>query len=384
VPIVIFNLPDLGEGLPDAEIVEWHAKDGDPIKQGDLLVSVETDKAVVEVPSPHSGTLVKAYGRPGDILKVGTPLAEFETEAAAAEPGVVPGDAGNVEDAGTVVGRVETKSTTVREPSAAVSPEASEVRATPAVRALAKRLNVDLSVVKPSGPGGVVAADDVKRVANVLADLGPIEPLRGVRRAMARIMALAHEQVVPVTIHDDADIDHWSGHDDISLRLIRAIVAGNHAQPGLNAWYDAQSVGRRVLANIDLGIAVDTADGLLVPVLKNVGAFTADDLRRELESLKAAVKSRTIPLQAMRGATFTLSNFGTLAGKYATPIVVPPAVAILGSGSTREAVVPWRGEPVVHKIIPLSLTFDHRCITGGEAARFLHAVIDDLQKPATE
>jgi 2-oxoisovalerate dehydrogenase E2 component (dihydrolipoyl transacylase) len=158
-------------------------------------------------------------------------------------------------------------------------------------------------------------------------------------------------------------------------------VAGNHAQPGLNAWYDSQAVGRRVLDNIDLGIAVDTGDGLFVPVLKNVGAYTNDDLHRELESLKIAVKSRTIAPEAMRGATFTLTNFGTLAGKYATPIVVPPAVAILGSGSTREAVVPYKGQPAVHRIIPLSLTFDHRCITGGEAARFLQAVIEDLQKP---
>jgi pyruvate dehydrogenase E2 component (dihydrolipoamide acetyltransferase) len=382
--LVVFNLPDLGEGLPDAEIVEWHAKEGDPIKQGDPLVSVETDKAVVEVPSPHNGRLVKSYGRAGDILEVGTPLAEFDTERAAAESGVVSGSEDNGEDAGTVVGRVETNSTMVREPPGAVSRDASEARATPAVRALAKRMNVDLSVIKPSGPGGVVTADDVKRVATVLADLGPIEPLRGTRRTMARLMALAHEQVVPVSIHDDADIDHWSGDDDISLRLIRAIVAGNHAQPGLNAWYDNQAVGRRVLDNIDLGIAVDTGDGLFVPVLKNVGAYTVDDLRRELESLKIAVKSRTIAPQAMRGATFTLTNFGALAGKYATPIVVPPAVAILGSGSTREAVVPCKGQPVVHRIIPLSLTFDHRCITGGEAARFLQAVIGDLQQPGTE
>ena len=379
--IVVFNLPDLGEGLPDAEIVEWHAKDGDPIKQGDLLVSVETDKAVVEVPSPYSGTLVKSYGRAGDILKVGTPLAEFDTEGAAAGSRVVSGSEDNGEDAGTVVGRVETKSSKVRESSGAVSREGSEARAAPAVRALAKRMNVDLSVIKPSGPGGVVTANDVKRVATVLAGLGPIEPLRGTRRSMARTMALAHEQVVPVSIHDDADIDHWSGDDDISLRLIQAIVAGSHAQPGLNAWYDSQAVGRRVLDNIDLGIAVDTGDGLFVPVLKNVGACTADDLRRDLENLKTSVKSRTIPPEAMRGATFTLTNFGALAGKYATPIVVPPAVAILGSGSTREAVVPCKGQPVVHRIIPLSLTFDHRCITGGEAARFLQAVIEDLQKP---
>jgi 2-oxoisovalerate dehydrogenase E2 component (dihydrolipoyl transacylase) len=135
---------------------------------------------------------VKSYGRAGDILKVGTPLAEFDAEGTAAGSRVVSGSEDNGEDAGTVVGRVETKSTKVRESSGAVSREGPEARATPAVRALAKRMNVDLSVIKPSGPGGVVTADDVKRVATVLADLGPIEPLRGTRRTMARSMALAH------------------------------------------------------------------------------------------------------------------------------------------------------------------------------------------------
>ena len=367
--IVVFNLPDLGEGLPDAEIVEWHAGVGDRVKQGDLLVSVETDKAVVEVPSPYSGILVKSYGRAGEVLNVGQPLAEFDAETA-----------DKPEDAGTVVGKVETTSTTVRESAAATGRDAADVKATPAVRALAKRMDVDLSLAKPSGPDGVITTDDVKRVANVLEGLGPIEALHGVRRTMARTMAQAHDQVVPVTIHDDADVEHWPAGDDISLRLIRAIVAGCRAEPGLNAWYDNQAVGRRILANIDLGVAMDTGDGLFVPVLKGAGERTPGELRGRLEELKAGVKSREILPEAMRGATFTLTNFGTLAGKYATPIVMPPSVAILGAGSLRDAVVPDHGVPAVHKIIPLSLTFDHRCITGGEAARFLQAVIDDLQK----
>jgi len=366
--VKIFTLPDLGEGLKDAEVVEWHAAVGEHIEQDAPLVSVETDKAVVEVPSPYSGRLVRAHGNAGDIIEVGRPLAEFEIDETG--PSVT-------EDAGTVVGKVESRSTVIRETAAAR--EAADVKAMPAVRALAKRLDVDLAVVKPTGPDGVITAEDVKRVASVLAGLGPIEPLRGVRRAMARTMASAHEQVVPVTLHDDADVDHWPGDEDISIRLIRSIVAGCRSEPGLNAWYDGKAVGRRVLRNIDLGVAVDTEEGLFVPVVRDAGNLGHAELRRELDDIKAAVVARDIPAERLRGNTITLSNFGTVGGRYATPVVVPPSVAILGTGAIRAAVVPADGAPVVHKVIPLSLTFDHRCITGGEAARFLRAVIEDLQ-----
>lgn len=370
MPAVVFKLPDLGEGLPDAEIVEWHVKAGDQIRKDQALVSVETAKAVVEVPSPFEGTLLKTYGEAGDIIDVGKPLAEFEVEQLSVE---------KTEDAGTVVGKMEKRSTVVKETTGAIGKDVTEVKATPAVRALAKRLNVELSVVKPSGPEGVVTADDVKRVASVLAELGPIEPLRGVRRAMARSMSMAHEQVVPVTLHDDADIDHWSHQDDISSRLIQAIVAGCKFEPNLNAWYDSQAMGRRVLDKVDLGVAVDTEDGLFVPVLRDVGSLNKGEIRQELERIKAAVISREVPPEELRGASFTLTNFGSMAGRYATPVVVPPAVAILGAGAVFQSVVPVEGKPVVHKVIPLSLTFDHRCITGGEAACFLHAVIESLQ-----
>ena len=366
----VFKLPDLGEGLPDAEIVEWHAVEGQHIERDTPLVSVETDKAVVEVPSPYSGKLLKAHGDAGDIIKVGMPLAEFEVEPTPDE---------SSQDAGTVVGKVEKRSTVIEEPPAARAKETTEVKATPAVRALAKRLDVDILMVKPTGPGGVVTANDIQRAADILAELGPIEPLRGMRRAMARTMTQSHEQVVPVTVQDDADIHHWSKHDNITLRLIRAIVAGCAAEPGLNAWFDSQAAGRRILRNIDLGIAVDTEEGLIVPVLKDVGNRTDDQLRQDLEKVKAGVRSRDIPPEQLRGFSFTLTNFGTMGGRYASPVVVPPSVAILGAGAMRDAVVPEDGVPVVHRIIPLSLTFDHRCVTGGEATRFLAAAIRNLQ-----
>ncbi len=370
----LFKLPDLGEGLAEAEIVAWHVEIGETIKADQPLVSVETAKAIVEIPSPQSGRVVRLYGAPHDILHTGDPLVEFEAEGAAA-------------DAGTVVGQVPSGREVVREAPAAVGRAGVGAvvgaKATPAVRALAHRLNVDLGIVTPSGPDDTITVADVQRVARILSEVGPLEPLRGVRRSMARSMAQAHAEVVAVTLCDDADIGDWAPDEDVTPRLIRALVAGCRAEPALNAWYDSPNLGRRVLKKIDLGIAVDTPDGLFVPVLRDVGNRDAADLRRGLDNMKAAVLSRKVPPEELRGYTITLSNFGTFAGRYADPIVMPPTVAILGAGKVREAVVAIDGKPAVHRILPLSLTFDHRAVTGGEAARFLAAVLQDLAAPST-
>jgi len=378
----VFKLPDLGEGLPDAEIVEWHVADGDAVDKDQELVAVETAKAIVEVPSPFAGRLVKRHGEPGDVLEVGAPLAEFEVEGAAAEePDKDKAQPAGEKrpDAGSVVGAVESSDEVVKEQATGGGQRATGVKATPAVRALAKRLDVELSTVSPSGADGMVTAQDVQRVARILKEVGPMEQLRGVRKHMARSMAQAHAEVAAATVMDDADIDHWDAGENVMLRLIRAIIAARQVEPGLNAWYDGHAVGRRVLDKIDLAIAVDSEDGLFVPVLRDVANRDEGSLREGLDHMKQAIKQRNVPPEEMRGYTFTLSNFGAMGGRYASPIVVPPTVAILGTGATRREVVAMDGEPAVHRILPLSLTFDHRCVTGGEATRFLAAVIKDLQ-----
>jgi pyruvate dehydrogenase E2 component (dihydrolipoamide acetyltransferase) len=167
----------------------------------------------------------------------------------------------------------------------------------------------------------------------------------------------------------------------VTIRLIRALVAGCRAQPELNAWFDGHTGRRHVLEKIDLGIAVDLPDGLFVPVLRNVAHREAADLRDGLDHMRADIRARKIPPEELRGNTITLSNFGMIAGKYAAPLVMPPTVAILGAGRIHEQVVAVMGVPAVHRILPLSLTFDHRVVTGGEAARFLAAAIADLQMP---
>lgn len=366
----IFKLPDLGEGLQDAEIVEWHVKAGDQVAVDQPLLSVETAKAIVEIPSPYAGRIEKLFVAAGKIAHVGAPLVGFE---------------GASDDAGAVVGEVRVGQQI--EPEAPLAAGAGEfvkgaaIKATPAVRALARQLNVELAMVTPSGPEGLITAGDVQRVAKILSELGPAEILRGVRRAMAQNMALAQSEVAAATVIDDADIHAWRPGSDVTMRLIRALVAGCRAEPGLNAWYESHTMARRVLAKIDVGIAVDLPEGLFVPVLRDVAQRDAADLRRGLDRMRADVAARKIPAEELRGNTITLSNFGMLGGKYAAPIVVPPTVAILGAGRIHEQVLPVAGLPVVHRMLPLSLTFDHRVVTGGEAARFLAAVIADLGSP---
>lgn len=371
----VFKLPDLGEGLREAEITEWHVHAGDTVEAGQPLVSVETDKAIVEVPSPQAGTVERLWGEPGAILQVGAPLVEFTDES-----GQRGGGAPKTPDAGTVVGQVERTNQVANEAPTAVGRPAAGIKATPAVRALARRLDVDLSIVTPSGSDETVTAADVQRVARILKAVGPLELLRGVRRVMARSMAQAHAEVAPVTVVDDADIAAWQTGQDVMQRLIRAIVVACREEPSLNAWFDSHALGRRVLDKIDLGVAVDTADGLFVPVLRDVGHRDIADLRRGLNEMKRDVVRRTIPPEQMRGYTFTLSNFGTMGGRYADPVVVPPTVAILGAGRIRDEVVAVGGQPAVHRVLPLSLTFDHRAVTGGEATRFLAAAIGDLER----
>jgi 2-oxoisovalerate dehydrogenase E2 component (dihydrolipoyl transacylase) len=365
----IFKLPDLGEGLVEAEIVAWHVKEGAEVKADEPLVAVETDKAIVDIPAPQAGRIVKLYGEVGEIVHIGDPLVEFDSGAPAA-------------DAGTVVGELGTSREVISDRPVGVGrTTVAGIKVTPAVRALAQRLDVDLAIVTPSGPDGLITAADVQRVAKILAEAGPLEPLRGVRRSMAHHMAQAHAEVVPVSLLDQADIDAWPAGSDITLRLIRALIAGCAAEPALNAWYDGHAMGRRVLKAIHLGIAMDSPDGLFVAVLHDAGSRSSRELRTALDELKTAVASRRILPEQLRGYTITLSNFGTIAGRHATPVVLPPTVAILGAGMARPEVVALNGEPAVHRVLPLSLTFDHRAVTGGEAGRFLATVIEDLQRP---
>lgn len=379
----IFNLPDLGEGLPDAEIREWYVKEGDEVKVDQPMVAMETAKAVVDVPAPQSGRIQKLYGKAGDVIITGAPLVEFESGEQTAAPAK--------EKSATVVGNIESSDTVLVESATGIKPVSGGgiIKAIPAVRALAKKLNVDLTSVKATGQGGQISMDDVERAANghqaakssVTPTLPPAgyEPVRGVRRAMAGIMAQSHSEVVPISLVDDADLYAWPEKTDITLRVVRAIAAACKAEPALNAWYDSKSNSRKLFNEVHLGLAIDSEEGLFVPVLKDAQMRSAQELRSTINRFKDEVRARTIPQDDLKGATIVLSNVGIFAGRYASPIIVPPTVAILATGKIREEVVAFEGKPAIHRILPLSLSIDHRVITGGEAARFLAVLIKDLQ-----
>ena len=446
-----FHLPDLGEGLPDATIVEWFVKEGDVIRLDEPLVSMETAKAVVEVPSPVSGKVLKLAGNAGDIVVTGSMLAEFEPDpnlpqradgqdtghshgapAPARTPAPAPAAAkpeveGERDDAGTVVGAMQSSNAVHQEQAIAVG----GIKAMPAVRAMAKKLGVDLGRVRATGADGTVTLNDVKQAAadgsarigaaspapvaraappmpnsapaseraehqrtqlsatgkpmrtqppNVSAS-GQPEQLKGVRRNMARVMADAHSKVVPTTLVDDADLHGWIGKQDITARLVRAITVACKTVPALNAWFDGDALAVTRHPHVDVGIAVDTDDGLFVPALRNADMLDARGIREGINRLRLQVEERSIAASELSGYTISLSNFGMFAGRYATPVVVPPCVAIVGAGKLSHDVVAVIGGIEVHRRLPISLTFDHRAATGGEAARFLKALLDDMALP---
>ncbi len=370
----IFHLPDLGEGLAEAEIREWYVKEGDHVKLDQPLLSVETAKALVDVPSPQSGRILKLYGKAHEIIKTHAPLVEFESGS----------DQTEKKDQGSIVGKLEENPQALREEGVIIgsqmAPNAS-FKVLPTVRALAKKLQVDLNSVTASGQKGEITAEDIKRRAKELhIPASDGEPLQGVRRAMAQAMTLAHREVAQITLMDEVDIGHLSSQIDLTVLLLLGVATACKAEPVMNSWFDGSTLKRRLFTEVNIGVAMDTPEGLFVPVLKEVEKSTPQALRKKINQFKEDLRSRSISAKDMQGATISLSNFGTLAGRYATPIVVPPTVAILGCGKIYEAAQVFEGEIKVRRVLPLSLSADHRAVTGGEAARFLASVLDFIKR----
>lgn len=367
----IFNLPDLGEGLPDAEVHQWFVKEGDDVTLDQPMVAMETAKAVVDVPCPQSGKIVKIFGQPGQVIKTGEPLVAFAAEQT------------TTKDQGTVVGNLE-EATNISEDHFIIgsAKQTTRPKATPAVRLFAKKLGVSLENIVATGEHGLITREDVQRTAEKNNQLPHgFEALTGVRRAMLNSMVQSHQEVVPVSIYDEADIECWQPESDITVRLIRAIIDACKQEPALNAWYNTTHMARRCFQEIHLGLAMDTEDGLFVPVIHQCEEKDDQALRQIINEFKLSVRNRTIAAEQLKGATITLSNFGKFAGRFASPIIVPPCVSILAVGRLYHGVIAQQGQITTHRILPLSLSFDHRAVTGGEATRFLGAVISSLQTP---
>ena len=382
-----FKFPDVGEVIAEGEIVRWLVKEGDWVKEDQDLVEVETDKAVLTLNSPYTGKIEKLCGNEGEIIKVGALLTtirvEGETVAESAR-----------KDSGTVVGSL-----------AEAIEVARPVLATPAVRALARQMMVDLASVKGNGPAGRITKEDVEKAAgksasqpSPAADIyGPVEriPLRGIRRTVAKRMAEASKHVAEVTIWEDADITELeqvrakqreaTEQQGVKLTylpfLIKASIAALKAHPYFNATLDEETQEIILKKYYNLGIAVDTSDGLIVFVIKEADRKSLVDLARETAALAEKARLRKIDLPELRGGTFTITNYGVVGASYGTPIINHPEVAILGLGKIEDRAVVRGGQIVIRKIMPLSLAFDHRVIDGVEAGRFLGVVIQHLVDP---
>ena len=366
----LFRLPDLGEGLPDAEIREWYVKVGDDVSVDQPLAAMETAKALVDVPSPFTAKVEKLFGDVGDTIHTGSPLIGFEGEGDQSET--------KREDSGTVVGNIQTSDQVLANDMINIQRGGKRV-ASPSVRALARRLDIDLNTLPTEN--GRIFAKHVRAAGQARATKLPLEgfeALPAARRAMVLSMVKSHKEVVPVCITDDADINAWYGKENITIRLIHAVATACKAEPMLNATFDGRRMAYRLNDNINLTLAVDTPHGLYIPVLKDLESMDDIALREKINQYKIQAQTKSISQSDQQDGTIMLSNFGTIAGRYANPILLPPMVAIIGVGKLRDEVVAVDGHPAVHKVIPLSLTVDHRAITGGEAARFLRAMIDAL------
>lgn len=432
-----FKLPDLGEGIHEGEVLSVMVTAGDSVKEGDPILEVETDKAAVEIPSPFTATVVKIKVKPGDVVKVGDVLMTFsngEEQEPAAEQAEPPKKA--VEPAVSEKTEAPEKKPTEEEKKAPPVREKGPVPASPATRRLARELGVDLHGVTPTGSGGVVTADDVRAFAEKgpaaapaakppkagvpaappearpitfqvppLPDFtkwGPVErlPVRSIRRATARQMAVSWSQIPHVTSQAEVDItrleafrqkqkaavEDKGGKLTLTVFALKAAATALKMYPNFNAALDTES-GEIILKKYyHIGVAVDTEDGLIVPVMRDVDRKSLTEVAVELNDLVQRTRQRKTTIEEMQGGTFTITNVGHMGGMHFTPIINYPEVAILGMGSARMKPVVRTKRETVQEIVPrlmlpIVVTIDHRVLDGADAHRFLKVLTETLEDP---
>jgi pyruvate/2-oxoglutarate dehydrogenase complex dihydrolipoamide acyltransferase (E2) component len=361
------KLPDLGEGLTEAEIARWLVAEGQSVAEDDPLVEVQTDKTTVEIPSPRAGTVLKILVEEGEIAPVGAVL-------------VVIGEEG--EQLLRAVERGEARTDLApAEPIVAVVPPAplDAVRATPAVRQLGKELGVELVGLHGTGPGGRIQESDVRAAAGT-SD-GRRVPIRGIRRAIVEQVSRAHREIPAVTFVEECDFTDV----DVSLLVPLAIHASARAlvaHPELNARLERDDIV--LYDRVDVGIAVQTDGGLVVPVVRGCERLTVEEIAREATRLADGARGGTLASEELRDSTFTLTSAGKLGGLLVTPLVNHPEVAILGLHRIADRPVVRDGEIVVRRMGNVSVTFDHRAVDGVVAAAFCLDVIGRLQSGAAD
>ena len=384
-----FRLPDLGEGMAEAEIVRWEVAVGDHIARDQVVVILQTDKAEVELPAPSAGTVTALGGEQGDVLEVGAVLFEFDGDGAPSAPPPQPAS----------MDRTQRGELTPVRSGADRSP--ARALAAPPVRKLAKDLGVELDQVAGSGPGGRITAEDVRAAASgapatASAPAGEgerREALRGIPRAMARNMAEAWRTVPHISLFDEIDarplLDAYRAERErvgaglltLTAFFVRAVVRALAEYPILNASLDEDAVEIVYHDAVHVGIAVNSDAGLVVPVVHDAQSRALADLGTEIVRLTEAARAGGLAPELLRGATFTVTNFGTEGGRFATPIIRPPQVAILGTGAIRTRPVVEDDHVVAAPTLPLSLSADHRVVDGHDATAFLEDFARRLTEP---
>ena len=395
-----FKFPDIGEGITEGEIVKWQVKEGDRVEQHQTIASIETDKAIADIPSPRSGVILKIHHKEGDIIKVG------ETLVTIGEPGEI------IEKPSELPSRPTASVVGVLEEAHAVSPRPPRIVATPATRRLTRELNVDLSEIAGTGLEGRITEDDVRKFAQskkerVEVVTKPAEkrdtygcydvvPMKGVRRSTAKRMVESFRTAVHVTHMDEADVTELVAFREKQNKIaekrgmhltympfiVKAVVAALKQYPYLNSSIDDEHEEIILKKYYNIGVAADTPDGLIVPVVKDADQKDIFTIAQEIQNLTEKAQSREISLSDLKGGTFTITNIGFIGGTHATPITNYPETAILATGRIRETPVVRDGQIVIRSIMPLSLSFDHRVTDGALAARFVNMIMKFLQDPA--
>ncbi len=368
MPTRTFLLPDLGEGLEEAEVSRWLVAEGERVELNQPLAEVETAKATVEIPSPHAGVVARLHAAEGDLVRVGAPLVTFEVEEAAGLP-VPPPEAAQSQPEG---------------PAGPTGP----VPASPAVRRLARDLGVDLAALAGTGPGGRVTREDVERAARQGPGSADVEriPVRGVRRLIAERLTRAVREIPHVTTFRTVDCLHLEAlRRDLGVSplpiVVRALAEACRAHPFLNASFDASRGEILLYRRCHVGIATDTERGLLVPVVRDAGTRGIGEIAAEIERLARAARDGTISPDEMAGGTITVTNTGSYGSEFGTPIINPPQGAILGLGVIEPRALVVGGEVVARPACTLSLSFDHRLLDGRAAGLALGELVDLLERP---
>tara|TARA_R110001592_G_scaffold6853_1_gene37787 strand:- start:1738 stop:3006 length:1269 start_codon:yes stop_codon:yes gene_type:complete len=419
-----FILPDLGEGLKDADLVEWLVKVGQSIQLDELVLLVETAKAVVELPAPSAGIITRLAVAEGETVKVGQVLFEYEemnidnAESQDSADTQVKQQSSKQRESVSVVGELtQTKDVkanlyevedaipsktplNITEPICINAFKESRIKGlkvdvkapkatallnvSPKIMAFAKKLGLQEMFDYPNfGEISLhdlltIYQDKITKNSNSKPLTGGFIPLTSARKVMARIMTKSHQEIPSATIFEDADISHWCIQTDMTLKVIKAISIASNKVPIMNAWYDTETIAVHQHENVALGLAVNSERGLYVPVIANANLKTENEIRQEINTFRQQIEDQSIAAKDLMGATISLSNFGVLSGRYATPIIVPPQMCIIGIGKCREEALIKNGEIQIGKILPISISFDHRAATGAEAAQFMQYLIDAL------